>query len=69
MHYKKVEKTVLVTDDGIELSFTKRPGTLDDWMREVEEARKQYPHLFERQSSLDEYYKDRREEALREWKE
>lgn len=68
MTTRTVERTVLVTDDGEELSLMERPGglgTFEDYHRKVQEYRKQYPDLFERMPGLDEYLRQRREEAAR----
>ncbi len=64
------EKSVVLTRDGTALSVMERPGgigSIDDFHRELDEVRKQYGHLLNRQS-FDEYFAERRVEAEREWK-
>ena len=72
MHYKKVEKTVLVTDDGQENAIVELPekrGSFADYERLLQEARKRYPEAFARLPTTEEYIRMRREEAAREWEE
>lgn len=69
---KKVERTVVVADNGMEFTLMERPeglGTFEDYHRLVQEYRKKYPEVFERMPSLDEYLQERRREAALEWKE
>ncbi len=69
---KKVEKTAVVADNGMEFSIMERPeglGTFEDYHRLVQECREKFPEAFARVPSLDEYIRDRREEAAREWRE
>lgn len=69
---KKVERTVLIADDGAEYELMERPGgvgTLEDYDRKLKDARRQFPHLFARLPSTEEYIRERREEAALEWKE
>lgn len=64
-------KNAAAAADGTELSVMERPeglGTFDDYHRFVQECRKKYPEAFARLPSLDEYLKERREEAAREWR-
>ena len=68
---KTIEKTVVIAKDGTLLSVMERPeglGTLADYHRKVQNYRKQYAHLLDRQT-FDDYLKERREEAAREWAE
>ena len=68
---KTIEKTVVIAKDGTPLSVMERPaglGTFTDYRRKVENYRKQYAHLLDRQS-FDDYLKERRDEAAREWAE
>ncbi len=72
MYKKKVERTVLVTDNGEEVSLMERPnglGTIKEYFRKVEEYRKQHPELFERLPTTEEYIREKRKEAVREWEE
>ncbi|MDR1744940.1 MAG: hypothetical protein LBS30_04215 [Planctomycetota bacterium] len=66
-----VEKTVIIAKDGTPLSVMERPeglGTFEDYRRKVQRYRKQYAHLLNRQS-FDDYLRERKEEAAREWDE
>ncbi len=67
MNVETVEKGVLVLDDGTELPFEQCPGTLEEYDRELKEARRRYPSLFARLPSMDEYYRVRGEETAGEW--
>ena len=67
---KIAEKTVVLTRDGVALSVMERPdgiGSIEDFHRELDEVRKQYGHILNRQS-LDQYLAERRIEAEKEWK-
>lgn len=71
MVIKTIEKTVVIAKDGTPLSVMERPeglGTFADYRHKVQKYRKQYGHLLDRQS-FDDYLKERREEATREWDE
>lgn len=71
MIVKTVKKTVVIAKDGTPLSVMERPeglGTIAEYHRKVEKYRKQYAHLINRQS-FDDYLKERKEEAAREWAE
>lgn len=62
------EKTVVLTRDGIALTIMERPeglGTIEDFHKEAEEARRQYGNLLGRQS-MDDYFVERHLEAERE---
>lgn len=66
---KTIEKTVVIAKDGTSLSVMERPeglGTFADYHRKVQEYRKQYAHLLDKQS-FDDFLKERKEEAAREW--
>ncbi len=68
---KTVEKTVVIAKDGTPLTVMERPdglGTFADYHSRVQKYRQQYAHLLNRQS-LDDYLKERKVEAAREWKE
>ncbi len=68
---KVVEKSVVIAKDGTPLSVMERPeglGTFADYHRKVQNYRGQYAHLLDRQS-FDDYLKERKEEAAREWDE
>lgn len=68
MMTKTVERTVVVAKDGTTLSVMERPeglGTFEDYHRKVQEYRKQYAHLLDKQS-FDGFLKERKEEAARE---
>ena len=71
MRTQTVEKTAVIAQDGTPLSIMERPeglGTFADYHWKVQKYRKQYASLLDRQS-FDEYLKERKQEAAREWKE
>lgn len=68
---KTVEKTVVIAQDGTPLSVMERPkglGTFADYHRKVQNYRNQYAHLLDRQS-FDDFLRERKEDAAREWDE
>ncbi len=71
MVFKKMEKTVVIAKDGTPLSVMERPeglGNLEDYHRKVEHYRTLYSHILDKQS-FDDYLKEGRVEAAREWTE
>lgn len=69
MGTKTIEKTVILAKDGTPLSVMDRPkglGTYADYRRKVQNYRKQYGHLLDRQSLAD-FLAGRKDEAAREW--
>lgn len=71
MDSEATEKEVIIAKDGTPYTVMARPGglgTFADYHRKVREYRKQYAHIFDRQS-LAEYLEAHKEEALREYDE
>lgn len=65
---KKVERTVIVAENGMEFSVMENPERIENYDDLVKECRKHYGHLLDK-FSFDDFLKERREEAEREWKE
>ncbi len=66
---KTVEKTVVIAADGTPLSVMERPeglGSFADYHRKVQQRREQYADALNSRS-FDEFLRERKEDAAREW--
>lgn len=69
MDNKATEREVIIAKDGTPYSVMARPGglgTFADYHHKVQEYRKQYAHIFDKQP-IAEYLEERKKEALREY--